>query len=170
MRVVAFSSFNVCCMKRSHSYNSCLHSLPFWLKTQTCNLPFFQPLPPALVERWSVFGDCLSLEWYAIDMSIARDRRVPLAPTLYDGTWVQWLLLRWSLVRACPGVCQWAGPPYRGVSIEETKCLVHICCAAPVSGAALANPGRVPSCIALTHHVGERFWKWQPPMGARSWT
>ena len=50
----------------------------------------------------------------------------------------------------------------------ETRCLREICCAASVSGAALANPGRVPSCIAQAQHVGERFRKWEPPMGAGS--
>ena len=58
----------------------------------------------------------------------------------------------------------------------QTNRLVNICYAAPVSGAALANPGRVPSSIAhdtpfilvsvTIHHLSWfRFRSWQPPNG-----
>ena len=78
----------------------------------------------------------------------------------YDDAWVQWFL-RWSLVHnLAPWSLSMGRLTQNGkASVNgQTNSLVHICYAAPVSGAALANPGRVPSCIAHdTIYLNERF-------------
>ena len=98
----------------------------------------------------------------------ARGRRVPLAPSLYDETWVQWFLRGVWFSTPAQGSLSMGSSPFcmrlhRGVQ----ECLSmgsspvsrrlhrgdrltrYICCAVSVSGAALANPG-----ASHLHHVG----------------